>query len=73
MLYRLVPWIFAVYEGIEIRRIYRLESRDLAPFYSKWETKWYADGQKDINNPKIPLSFVESRGKLIFDYRDDPF
>ena len=71
--YRLVPWIFAVYEGIEIRRIYRLESSDLAPFYSKWETKWHSNGQKDINNPKIPLSFVESRGKLIFDYKDSPF
>ena len=71
--YRLVPWVFAVYEGIEIRKIYRLEPGDLEPFYTKWETKWHADGAKDINNPKIPLGFVEEHGRLVYDYNDDPF
>ena len=54
-----VDWIFAVYEGIEIQEIYRLTPQDLEPFFSKWERKWHADGGKDINNPKIPLSFRE--------------
>jgi hypothetical protein len=66
--YRLVPWIFAVYEGIELRKIYRLEPSDMEYWYTLWETKWHNDGRKDINNPKIPLSYVEKNGKLILDF-----
>jgi len=65
--YRLVPWIFAVYEGIELRKIYRLEPSEMESWYKTWEAKWHSDGEKDINNPKIPLSYVEKNGKLIFD------
>ena len=64
--YRQVDWIFAVYRGIELVSIYRLTPADLEPFYQKWETKWHADGGKDINNPKIPLTFVTAHGELIF-------
>ena len=34
------------------------------------ELKWYADGNKDINNPKIPLSFVKENGELLFKRND---
>lgn len=61
--YRKVGWIFAVYEGIELKRIYRMTARQLEPYFSKWEAKWKKDGGKDINNPKIPLTFVEQHGK----------
>ncbi|MDR1748330.1 MAG: hypothetical protein LBR47_04655 [Spirochaetaceae bacterium] len=71
--YRLVPWIFAVYEGIELRKIYRLESSAMEHWYSMWETKWHDTGGKDINNPKIPLSYVERNGKIIFDFSMYPF
>lgn len=64
--YRQVPWIFAVYEGIELLEIYRLTATDLEPYYVKWEAKWHADGGKDINNPKIPLTFVREHGTRIF-------
>ncbi len=64
--YRQVDWIFAVYEGIELQAIYQLTADDLEPFYSKWEEKWYERGQKDINNPKIPLKYVMENGKLIY-------
>ena len=57
-----VDWIFAVYEGIELREIYQLGPDDIEPYYVKWESKWHADGGKDINNPKIPLEFVRERG-----------
>ena len=57
--YRKVHWIFAVYEGIRLLAIYRLPPEDLEPFYTKWETKWHHDNGKDINNPKIPLKYVE--------------
>ena len=64
--YRMVDWIFAVYKGIELLSIYRLAPRDLEPYYTKWEQKWHDDGGKDINNPKIPLKFVEQNGTLVY-------
>lgn len=67
--YRQVHWIFAVYKGIKLLSIYRLTPADLEPFYTRWETKWHYDGEKDINNPKIPLRYVEEHGELI--YRSD--
>ena len=67
--YREVHWIFAVYEGIKLLSIYRLTPADLEPFYARWETKWHHDGGKDINNPKIPLRYVEEHGELV--YRSD--
>lgn len=71
--YRLVPWIFAVYEGIELRKIYRLEPDVMEHWYTAWEAKWHDTGGKDINNPKIPLSYVERNGKLLFDFSMYPF
>ena len=64
--YRKVPWIFAVYRAIELLEIYRLEPSDMEPWYRKWEDKWHADGGKDINNPKVPLSYVREHGKQLF-------
>lgn len=70
--YRLVDWVFAVYEGIELKEIYLLKPDDLQPYYEKWETKWHDDGGKDINNPKIPLNYVREHGaKLYEDDRDE--
>ncbi|HEX5150428.1 MAG TPA: helix-turn-helix domain-containing protein [Parafilimonas sp.] len=67
--YKKVDWIFAVYEGIELSEIYKLVSKKLEPFYKKWEEKWHTD-KKDINNPKIPLSFVKNNGELLFKKND---
>lgn len=64
--YRKVDWIFAVYEGIKLLSIHQLTPADLEPYYSKWEKKWYDDGEKDINNPKIPLKYVLEHGKIIY-------
>lgn len=64
--YRRVDWIFAVYCGIELQAIYRVTRKDLEVFYGKWETKWHEEGGKDINNPKIPLTFVMDRGELLY-------
>ena len=64
--YRKVSWIFAVYSGIELIEIYQLNPQDLEPYYIKWEAKWYADNKKDINNPKIPLSYVRKSGKVLY-------
>lgn len=64
--YRQVAWVFAIYQGIELLEIYRLTPNDLSPYYDKWETKWHDDGGKDINNPKIPLTFVREHGTRLF-------
>ena len=63
--YRKVHWVFAVYEGIELVEIYKLTPSQIEPYYKKWETKWHID-KKDINNPKIPLSFIKENGELLF-------
>jgi len=65
--YRKVDWVFAVYEGIELRAIYLLKPEQLEPYFSKWEKKWHDSGGKDINNPKIPLKFVAGHGELFYE------
>lgn len=64
--YRKVDWLFAVYEGINLKAIYLLKPKDIEVYYKKWEEKWHADGGKDINNPKIPLSHVIEMGKAVY-------
>lgn len=64
--YRSVQWIFAAYQGIELQAIYRLSSIQLESFFTAWEKKWHESGGKDINNPKIPLSFVIQNGILLY-------
>jgi len=64
--YRKVDWVFAIYGSIELRAIYHLRAEQLEPYFSKWEQKWHDSGGKDINNPKIPLTFVQEHGKKIF-------
>jgi len=38
----------------------------LEPYFSNWAKKWADEGNKDINNPKIPLKFVRDTGKLVY-------
>jgi hypothetical protein len=63
--YRKVPWIFAIYRNIAIQAVYLLSPKSLEIFYKKWENDWYERGHKDINNPKIPVSFVLTNGTLL--------
>jgi hypothetical protein len=64
--YRQVEWIFAVYQDIELISIYLLTPQDMELYYSAWTTKWHGDGGKDINNPKVPLTYVAQVGKLLW-------
>jgi Restriction endonuclease PvuII len=65
--YRKVDWVFAIYRHIELQCVYKLTPADLEPYFKKWEDKWHRDGGKDINNPKIPIKFVRSVGKLVYE------
>lgn len=64
--YRKVDWIFATYEGIELKEIFRLKPAGMEYWYVRWAAKWHADGGKDINNPKVPLSYVRKHGELLY-------
>jgi hypothetical protein len=50
---------------IELSKIYRLTPNNLESYFKAWETKWKRN-KKDINNPKIPLSYVEKTGQLVY-------
>lgn len=69
--YRQVAWIFAVYNGIELHAIYKLPPENLEYYFSKWEKMWHERGGKDINNPKIPLKYVNEVGELIYKADND--
>ncbi len=60
--YRKVDWIFTVYDGIDLLEIFQLKPTNLESYYTAWEKKWKVDGNKDINNPKISLTFVRTHG-----------
>lgn len=70
--YRKVKWCFAIYEGIELQSVYFMQPAALEPYFRKWEAKWLADGRKDINNPKIPVSFVTKNGRKVFQATKPP-
>ncbi|WP_171845222.1 MULTISPECIES: restriction endonuclease [unclassified Burkholderia] len=64
--YRKVDWYFAAFKNIELQVIYRLKPKHLEFYYSSWEKKWHDRGGKDINNPKIPLTYVMRHGEVIW-------
>lgn len=64
--YRKVDWYFAPFKNIELQVIYKLTPDKMEPFYQKWEDKWHRDGGKDINNPKIPLTYVMAHGEVVW-------
>jgi hypothetical protein len=64
--YRQARWVFAIYEGIEMRRAFYMPAEKLEIYFSAWEEKWKEE-QKDINNPKVPLKFVCDYGECLFD------
>lgn len=64
--YRQVDWYFAVYRGIELQEVYLMTAAQLEAYFTPWEKKWHDSGDKDINNPKIPVKFVREHGKRVF-------
>ncbi|NJO83989.1 MAG: helix-turn-helix domain-containing protein [Blastochloris sp.] len=55
--YRAVKaWYIAIYEGVELKEIYKVLPTALEPLFKEWEEKSLARGP--INNPKIPMRYV---------------
>ena len=69
--YRNVSWIFSVFEGITLIAVYLVKASQLEHLFEKWDAKYHDSGGLELNNPKIPLSDVISKGKLI--YGEVPF
>ena len=58
-------WYFAVYEHVRLVAIYSLKPTQLEPYFQKWEDKWNGNS-RDINNPKIPIKFIEANGVRVY-------
>jgi len=64
--YRNVTWIFSIFEGITLTAIYSVRPIQLEHLFEKWSAKYYDSGEKELNNPKIPLRDVVANGKLLY-------
>jgi transcriptional regulator with XRE-family HTH domain len=63
--YRAVKaWYIAIYEGIELREIWKVLPAQLEELFSTWEEKTERAGVA-LNNPKIPIRYVR-RGIQVY-------
>jgi len=67
--YKTVPWSVALYDGIILKKIYIISNQQLQPLFDKWEAE--LETRESLNNPKIPLSFIEQYGILIYSEGDE--
>ena len=64
--YRKVSWFFAIYKGIKLLAIYRVDPDGMEKHYLKWEAKLNG-GADHINNTKIAVRAVMNDGVLVWD------
>lgn len=67
--YRTVPWSISLYDGIQLKKIYVVSNEQLQPIFREWEAK--LQDADDLNNPKIPLNYIEEHGILIYQEGDE--
>jgi len=68
--YRAVKaWYIAIYEGVELKEIYKVFPQQLEEVFQKWEKRLDEDSQP-INNPKIPMSLVR-KGEKVYPTSDN--
>jgi hypothetical protein len=48
-----------------------LEPAQLEPWFAQQEAKWNLT-RRDINNPKIPLTFVQANGTKYYPFKAKP-
>ncbi|NOK58089.1 MAG: helix-turn-helix domain-containing protein [Chloroflexi bacterium AL-W] len=56
-------WFIAIYEGVELKEIYKVLPADLEPLFTQWEEKIEIVGP--LNNPKIPMRYVR-KGERVY-------
>lgn len=56
-------WYIAIYEGIELKKIYKVVPSILETLFAQWEEKIKSNGP--MNNPKIPIRYV-IQGELVY-------
>jgi transcriptional regulator with XRE-family HTH domain len=56
-------WFIAIYEGVELKEIYKISPQELEPLFQQWEQKIESAGS--LNNPKIPMRYVR-KGKRVY-------
>ncbi len=66
--YRTVPWSVAIYDRIQLKKIYIVGNEQLQPLFTEWEAKLQT--RDSLNNPKIPLAYIEEHGILIYQEGD---
>jgi hypothetical protein len=63
-------WIVAVFDQSHPEAIYEIPSARLERYFAKWDaqivTQLQGGGPDNINNPKIPLSFIERVGTQVW-------
>lgn len=64
-------WYFAIYEDIELYEIWKVPPSQLEELFQHWEAVIDQTG-KELNNPKIPLWFVQTGGECIYRNPDKP-
>lgn len=78
--YRSVPWSFATYEHTHLKEIYVMSPNELEPLFQMWEKhlkgkKIYrrerVPAVKSINNPKIPIKFVQDNGHKVYPFDEN--
>ncbi len=66
--YRTVPWSLSIYDGIKLKKIYVIKREIMEPLYQKWEE--ILKTRSHLNNPKIPLKYIEENAVLIYQEGD---
>ncbi len=67
--YRSCRWVFATYESITLMEARLLEPEELEPVFLKWEQRLNAmpnSSGNHLNNPKIPLDYVQNMGRTMY-------
>ncbi len=58
-------WCFAIYEDIELWEIWKIPPSQLEELFKHWAAEIDRAG-KELNNPKIPLWFVQTGGECVY-------
>lgn len=56
-------WFVAIYEGVNLKEIYKILPQDLEPLFQQWEQKIEIAGP--LNNPKIPMRYIH-KGERVY-------